>query len=104
MIECSSRRHCLEFRPFVERPEAQSAETEKANKDKQSKESVKRVNSSGHVTLELDDIYDMAAAVREASRTAQDERPNSQTSIVWVWESVSMAAPGTWPNRVAAKR
>jgi len=140
---------------FVERPEAQSAETEKANKDKQSKESVtagsdsapkkseektegpaqknpnpedivstetikgkngatvtrtvlkdgsvniKRVNSSGHVTIELDEPYDMAAAVREASRTAQDERPNSQTSIVWVSDGI---APIFYEDRDATEQ
>src|SRR6266542_2795839 len=62
---------------------------------------IKRVNSSGHVTIELDDIYDMAAAVREASRTAQDERPNSQTSIVWVSDGI---APIFYEDRDATEQ
>jgi VWFA-related protein len=50
---------------------------------------VKRVSSGGNVTIELDDIYDMAAAVRDASRTAEQERPNSQTAIVWVSDGIA---------------
>jgi VWFA-related protein len=50
---------------------------------------LKRVSSSGNVTIELDDVYDMAAAVREASRTAERERPNSQTSIAWVSDGIA---------------
>ena len=50
---------------------------------------VKRVNKKGDVTIELDDIYDMAAAVRDATRCAAGTRPNSQTSVVWI----QMASP-----------
>src|SRR5207237_9498848 len=35
---------------------------------------LKRVNGSGNVTIEFDDVYDMAAAVREATRAAAQER------------------------------
>lgn len=50
---------------------------------------VKRSNRSGDVTVELDDIYDMAAAVRDATREAEKERPNSQPSIVWVSDGIA---------------
>ena len=50
---------------------------------------VKRVSKKGNVTMELGDIYDMAAAVRETTRKAQKERPNSQTSIVWVSDGIT---------------
>src|SRR4030095_8415156 len=50
---------------------------------------VKRVNKKGDVTMELDGIYDMAAAVRETTRKAQKERPNSQTAVVWVSDGIT---------------
>src|SRR5262249_49410867 len=50
---------------------------------------IKRVNSKGTVTVELDDIYDMAAAVREATRLAEQERPNSQPAIVWLSDGIA---------------
>ena len=50
---------------------------------------VKRVSKNGKVTLELDDIYDMAAAVRDATRKAQELRPNSQLSLVWVSDGIA---------------
>ena len=50
---------------------------------------VKRVNKSGDVTMELGDIYDMAAAVRDTTRKTQKERPNSQTAIVWVSDGIA---------------
>ena len=50
---------------------------------------VKRVNKKGDVTIELDDIYDMSAAVRDATRKAEELRPNSQPSIVWVSDGIA---------------
>jgi VWFA-related protein len=50
---------------------------------------VKRVNKDGKVTIELDDIYDMAAAVKDATRKAEQLRPNSQTSLVWVSDGIA---------------
>lgn len=50
---------------------------------------VKRTSKSGDVTMELGDIYDMAAAVRDTTRKAQKERPNSQTAIVWVSDGIA---------------
>ena len=50
---------------------------------------VKRTDKDGHVTIEMSDIYDMAAAVRDATRKAEETRPNSQTSIVWVSDGIA---------------
>jgi len=49
---------------------------------------VKRVSSTGHVVVELDDFYDMTAAIKDASQYSQKERPNSQTSIVWISDGI----------------
>lgn len=50
---------------------------------------VKRVNKDGKVTIEVDDIYDMAAAAKDATRKAAQLRPNSQPSIVWVSDGIA---------------
>ena len=62
---------------------------------------VKRVNSKGTVTLEINDIYDMAAAVREATRLAEQERPNSQPAIVWLSDGI---APIFYEDRDATQQ
>jgi VWFA-related protein len=50
---------------------------------------VTRTNKDGNVTVELGDVYDMAAAVKDATRKAAELRPNSQTSIVWVSDGIA---------------
>jgi VWFA-related protein len=50
---------------------------------------VKRVNKDGEVTIELSDIYDMAAAVRDAIRKSEQLRPNSQASVVWISDGIA---------------
>ncbi|HEX3282689.1 MAG TPA: VWA domain-containing protein [Pyrinomonadaceae bacterium] len=50
---------------------------------------VKRVNKSGKVTVELGDIYDMAAAVKDTTKKIQSERPDSQAAIVWVSDGIT---------------
>jgi len=50
---------------------------------------VKRVNKDGKVNVELGDVYDMAAAVKDATRKAEQTRPNSQLSIVWVSDGIA---------------
>jgi len=62
---------------------------------------IKRVNSSGKVQLEVNDVYDMAAAVRDATRTAERDRPNSQTAIVWVSDGI---APIFYEDRDATEQ
>ena len=50
---------------------------------------VKRTNKKGDVTVDLGDVYDMAAAVKDATRKAEQTRPNSQVSIVWVSDGIA---------------
>lgn len=50
---------------------------------------VKRVNKDGDVTIDMGDVYDMAAAVKDATRKAAELRPNSQTSIVWISDGIA---------------
>ena len=62
---------------------------------------VTRVSKDGKMTIELGDVYDMAAAVKEASRKAEQLRPNSQTSIVWVSDGI---APIFYEDRDATEQ
>ncbi|MEP6705982.1 MAG: VWA domain-containing protein [Pyrinomonadaceae bacterium] len=50
--------------------------------------SLKRVSSSGHVTVELEDVYDMVAAVKDATHRSEQQRPNSQPALVWVSDGI----------------
>lgn len=50
---------------------------------------VTRSNKDGKVTIEMGDIYDMAAAVKDATRKAVETRPNSQVSIVWISDGIA---------------
>jgi hypothetical protein len=50
---------------------------------------VKRVSKDGKVTVDLGDVYDMSAAVKDATRKAEELRPNSQTSIVWISDGIA---------------
>ena len=50
---------------------------------------VSRTNKDGKMTIDIGDVYDMAAAVKDATRKAAELRPNSQTSIVWVSDGIA---------------
>ena len=50
---------------------------------------VTRVNKDGKVTIDLGDVYDMVAAVRDATQKAEGLRPNSHVSIVWVSDGIA---------------
>ena len=50
---------------------------------------VKRTNAKGNVNVDLGNVYDMAAAVKDATRKAEATRPNSQLSIVWVSDGIA---------------
>jgi len=50
---------------------------------------VKRTNKKGEVTIELGDIYDLAAAVKDTTRKAKQDRPNSQLAIVYVSDGIN---------------
>jgi VWFA-related protein len=62
---------------------------------------VTRVSSSGKKTVELGDVYDMVAATREATQKAQELRPNSQPSLVWVSDGI---APIFYEDRDATEQ
>lgn len=49
---------------------------------------IKRTNKKGNVELEIDGIYDMAAAVQETIQKTKKDRPNSQLSIIWVSDGI----------------
>ncbi|HEV7397697.1 MAG TPA: VWA domain-containing protein [Pyrinomonadaceae bacterium] len=61
--------------------------------------SVKR--TSGNVVVAMDDVYDMAAAVRESGKFANRLRPNSQPSIVWMSDGI---APIFFEDRDATEK
>lgn len=50
---------------------------------------VKRVNKKGDVVIDLGDVYDLAAAVKDTTRKAKQERPNSQLAIVYVSDGIN---------------
>ncbi len=50
---------------------------------------VKRTNKKGEVTMEIGGIYDLAAAVKDTTRKAKQDRPNSQLAIVWVSDGIA---------------
>ena len=50
---------------------------------------VKRTDKDGNVTVEINAFYDIPAAVREAAHKAEELRPNSQASIVWVSDGIA---------------
>jgi VWFA-related protein len=50
--------------------------------------SVKRVSKDGKTTVDMGEMYDLSAAVRDATRKAQTLRPNSQLSLVWVSDGI----------------
>jgi len=95
--------------PTTPNPEVASTETIKGKNGavvtrttmKDGTVNVKRVNSKGNVTLEVNDIYDMAAAVREATQSAEQERPNSQPAIVWLSDGI---APIFYEDRDATQQ
>lgn len=53
------------------------------------KVNVKRTDKDGNVTVEINAYYDIPAAVKEAARKAEELRPNSQPSIVWVSDGIA---------------
>ena len=62
---------------------------------------VKRTDKDGKVTVEINDIYDMSAAIIDATAKAEKLRPNSQPSIVWVSDGI---APIFYEDRDATEQ
>jgi hypothetical protein len=50
---------------------------------------INRTSSSGKVNIQLDNIYDMAGATRDATHLVEDKRPNSQAAIVWLSDGIA---------------
>jgi len=50
---------------------------------------VKRVSSNGKVTIDLNNIYDMAGATRDATHLVEEKRPNFQAAIVWLSDGIA---------------
>ncbi len=50
---------------------------------------VKRVSKDGKVAIQLDNIYDMAGATRDATHLADEKRPNSQAAIIWLSDGIA---------------
>jgi VWFA-related protein len=50
---------------------------------------IKRTSSSGKVNIQLDNIYDMAGATRDATHLVEEKRPNSQAAIVWLSDGIA---------------
>jgi VWFA-related protein len=63
--------------------------------------SVKRVSSNGKVNIQLDNIYDMAGATRDAAKLAVEKRPDHQAAIVWLSDGI---APIFYEDRDATER
>ena len=63
--------------------------------------SVRRVSSNGKVNIQLDNIYDMAGATRDATKLAADKRPDHQAAIVWLSDGI---APIFYEDREATER
>lgn len=62
---------------------------------------VKRTNKKGEVTMEIGGIYDLAAAVKDTTRKAKQDRPNSQLALVWVSDGI---APILFEDRDATEQ
>jgi VWFA-related protein len=62
---------------------------------------VKRVSKDGKVTIQLDNIYDMAGATRDATHMAEEKRPNSQAAIIWLSDGI---APIFYEDREATEQ
>jgi VWFA-related protein len=50
---------------------------------------ITRTSSNGKVNIQLDNIYDMAGATRDATHLAKEKRPNSQAAIVWLSDGIA---------------
>src|SRR6266481_1730758 len=62
---------------------------------------VKRVTRDGKVSIQLDNIYDMAGATRDATHLAEEKLPNSQAAVVWLSDGI---APIFYEDRDATEQ
>ena len=52
-------------------------------------QTITRTSSSGKVNVVMDNIYDLAGATRDATHFAEDKRPNSQATIIWLSDGIA---------------
>jgi len=50
---------------------------------------ITRTSSNGKVNFQLDNIYDMAGATRDATHIVEEKRPNFQAAIVWLSDGIA---------------
>src|ERR1041385_1237582 len=50
---------------------------------------ITRTSSNGKVNIQLNNIYDMAGATRDATHLVEEKRPNSQAAIVWLADGIA---------------
>lgn len=50
---------------------------------------IKRVSAKGNVTVDLNNVYDLAGAARDATSFVEQKRPNSQAAIVWLSDGIA---------------
>ncbi len=62
---------------------------------------VKRETRDGKMVIQLDNIYDMAGATRDATHLVEDRRPNSQAAIIWLSDGI---APIFYEDRDATEQ
>ena len=63
--------------------------------------SVRRVSGNGKVNVQIDNIYDMAGATRDAAKLVLDKRPDHQAAIVWLSDGI---APIFYEDRDATEQ
>jgi len=62
---------------------------------------VKRVSKDGKVSVQLDNVYDMAGATRDATHLVEEKRPNSQAAVIWLSDGI---APIFYEDRDATEQ
>jgi VWFA-related protein len=62
---------------------------------------VRRETRDGKMVIQLDNIYDMAGATRDATHLVTDKRPNSQAAIIWLSDGI---APIFYEDRDATEQ
>ena len=50
---------------------------------------VRRETKDGKMVIQLDNIYDMAGATRDATHLVADKRPNSQAAVIWLSDGIA---------------
>lgn len=62
---------------------------------------VRRESRDGKMVVQLDNIYDMAGATRDATHFVAEKRPNSQAAVIWLSDGI---APIFYEDRDATEQ